>query len=65
MESVIEKAKEIIIDGNGYPSTTVDILFDAGHVEPNPGEDAESLASRAIDFLDSLSDEELEELDLY
>ena len=63
IDDTFEEAKNILMDNYGYPSDSIEAAFEYTHAwvsdikTGTPGEIAEVVA----DFLDSLSDEELEE----
>jgi hypothetical protein len=61
----LEKAKTNLVDVQGYPTATVDTLFDNGYVEVTSKDTVDDIVDKACEFLDGLSDDELEELDLY
>jgi hypothetical protein len=65
MNQTIEQAKENLVDVQGYPTATIDVLFDKEYFDIAQTDTADDIVDKAVAFLDGLTDAELEELDLY
>lgn len=65
MNQTIEQAKENLVDVQGYPSATIDVLFDKEYLDIAQTDTADDIVDKAVAFLDGLTDAELEELDLF
>ena len=65
MNQTIEQAKENLVDVQGYPTATIDVLFDKEYIDIAQTDTADDIVDKAVAFLDGLTDAELEELDLY
>lgn len=65
MNQKIEQAKENLVDVQGYPTATVDVLFDKKYIDVAETDTVDDIVDKASAFLDGLTDEQLEELDLY
>ena len=65
MNQAIEQAKENLVDVQGYPTATVDVLFDKKYIDIAQTDTVDDIVDKACAFLDGLTDEQLEELDLY
>ena len=65
MNQTIEQAKENLVDVQGYPTATIDVLFDKEDLDIAQTDTADDIVDKAVAFLDGLTDAELEALDLY
>ena len=64
MNQAIEQAKENLVDVQGYPTATIDVLFDKEYIDIAQTDPADDIVDKAVAFLDDLTDDELEELGL-
>lgn len=65
MNQTIEQAKENLVDVQGYPAATIDVLFDKEYIDIAQTDTADDIVDKAVAFLDGLTDAELEDLDLF
>lgn len=65
MNQTIEQAKTNLVDVQGYPTATIDALFDKEYIDIAQTDTTDDIVSKAVAFLAGLTDAELEELDLY